>query len=199
MALGLFFSEAFRLVKSPDFCSARTSVSIRNPSAVHELQSFKPHSRSVGWSNSVQQRRHDLRARTRLEAVHIKVFKTTASAKEGPGSRFHHIKQSNSGTSLSIAFGLCVVAAIIVELFDRPADGEAIQSIPYTPIGQTGDNFRVLVLSPGTGRESIKCELRSVLFADGPQYEALSYAWGDRTHTKPIHVNGVKVEITQSL
>ena len=54
-------------------------------------------------------------------------------------------------------------------------------------------------LLPGTGQDDIVCSLTEHSLSSSPQYEALSYCWGDENDTTPIEVNGSKLDITRSL
>ncbi|KAK4111542.1 HET-domain-containing protein, partial [Canariomyces notabilis] len=57
----------------------------------------------------------------------------------------------------------------------------------------------VLTILPGKMSDGIVCKLRNVSLADRPQYEALSYVWGDGKPEKVISVNGQKFKITANL
>ncbi|KAM7184304.1 Heterokaryon incompatibility protein (HET) domain containing protein [Rhypophila sp. PSN 637] len=64
--------------------------------------------------------------------------------------------------------------------------------------------IRVLKLEPSTQHDSIiTCSLAAVSFSDSagaiPQYEALSYVWGDLTEQKEILLDGQPKEITRNL
>ncbi|ETS86089.1 hypothetical protein PFICI_04114 [Pestalotiopsis fici W106-1] len=51
------------------------------------------------------------------------------------------------------------------------------------------DSFRVLALEPGQGRDPVKVRLLDCLLSDHPNYEAVSYAWGDLSLTADILVS----------
>lgn len=59
--------------------------------------------------------------------------------------------------------------------------------------------FRVAELLPGQEGDPISCTLHVVEWDEDPQYEAISYAWGDRSVSVPILADGKIVEITRSL
>lgn len=59
--------------------------------------------------------------------------------------------------------------------------------------------FRVLILQPGKDFEQVQCRLVTLDFNDSPEYEALSYAWGDPAQTHSILCNGRKVGIPENL
>ncbi|KAF2808143.1 uncharacterized protein BDZ99DRAFT_445314, partial [Mytilinidion resinicola] len=55
--------------------------------------------------------------------------------------------------------------------------------------------IRLLIIEPGKGEEKISCELRHVCLTDGPQFEALSYVWGDSREQRDIICGGSEVDI----
>jgi hypothetical protein len=54
----------------------------------------------------------------------------------------------------------------------------------YAPLSGPSD-IRLVVLHPGRGDDPVRCQLKHVALDRNPQYEALSYAWGDTS--KPGH------------
>lgn len=53
----------------------------------------------------------------------------------------------------------------------------------YTPLQNTND-IRLLILDPGLPSDDhVSCSLSVVSLDDQPEYEALSYAWGDPNDT----------------
>ncbi|KAG9234194.1 heterokaryon incompatibility protein-domain-containing protein [Amylocarpus encephaloides] len=60
-------------------------------------------------------------------------------------------------------------------------------------------SLRLLELLPGSDNEPVSCLLRSVEWIDAPNYEALSYAWGDPSALTPVFVNGKRLDVTVSL
>jgi hypothetical protein len=69
---------------------------------------------------------------------------------------------------------------------------------PYEPL-MTETSFRVFELLPGSEADAITGKLRAVDWDDFPQYEAISYAWGDPTQKVPVIVDGARVDITVNL
>ncbi|EMD64615.1 hypothetical protein COCSADRAFT_198873 [Bipolaris sorokiniana ND90Pr] len=60
--------------------------------------------------------------------------------------------------------------------------------------------FRLLRIHPTNISESIiSCQLFTTSLAEEPSYNALSYEWGQRDITKPIVVNGTRVQVTPDL
>ncbi|KAK0117365.1 hypothetical protein ONS96_013195 [Cadophora gregata f. sp. sojae] len=60
-------------------------------------------------------------------------------------------------------------------------------------------SIRVLILEPGSREDQIRCRLRHVKLADNPQYEALSYVWGDANQTKELYLEARPIQVTKSL
>ncbi|KAF7532863.1 hypothetical protein G7054_g7564 [Neopestalotiopsis clavispora] len=69
----------------------------------------------------------------------------------------------------------------------------------YTRLEPSRSEIRLLTLYPGESDEAIQCSLHTVSLEDDPQYEALSYVWGDCTNTLPIFVNDDEMQVGQTL
>lgn len=67
----------------------------------------------------------------------------------------------------------------------------------YRPL--QSNEIRILTLKPGSGPDPIACTLRHVSLDDQPEYEALSYTWGDPKNTRKILVDGKKLQVTANL
>jgi hypothetical protein len=64
----------------------------------------------------------------------------------------------------------------------------------------TKREIRILHLHPATELHApIVSDLRLALLDEHPEYEAISYAWGNPNDTLPIRVNGEPLPITKSL
>ncbi|PKS09820.1 hypothetical protein jhhlp_004443 [Lomentospora prolificans] len=61
------------------------------------------------------------------------------------------------------------------------------------------DEFRVLVLDPGSAGEEIRCRMINVVKSWRTRYEALSYTWGDETQQETILVDGQRRSVTKNL
>ena len=57
------------------------------------------------------------------------------------------------------------------------------------PVLHHDDSIRLLILHPGKFGSQISCSLREYRLNEEPQYEALSYCWGDQTQSFPILCN----------
>jgi len=70
----------------------------------------------------------------------------------------------------------------------------------YEPIKAEEQEIRLLRYSGHTlDTKRICCTLEHAKLTDKPVFVALSYAWGDPRNTKPIIVNGIEVEVTETL
>lgn len=69
----------------------------------------------------------------------------------------------------------------------------------YSDLDPARQEIRLLRLSPGTWDHPIECSLQVVSLDDEPTYESLSYAWGNKSKLKTIHLNGKPFEVTRNL
>lgn len=60
-------------------------------------------------------------------------------------------------------------------------------------------SFRVAELLPGNTGDDVYFALHIVEWEDLPQYEAISYAWGDPTVKAPVFCEGRVIEVTRNL
>lgn len=68
----------------------------------------------------------------------------------------------------------------------------------YEPLSQP-NRIRVLELQPGSGDDPISVSLRNVSLDAEPQFEAISYVWGDASVRLPIRCSGHQMDVTQNL
>ncbi|KAM0425499.1 hypothetical protein ACHAPT_009288 [Fusarium lateritium] len=61
------------------------------------------------------------------------------------------------------------------------------------------DEFRVLVVEPGTDDEPVRCRLVNVAESWRTRYDALSYTWGDENLRSVIIVDGLRTSVTKNL
>ncbi|KAH6721501.1 heterokaryon incompatibility protein-domain-containing protein, partial [Leptodontidium sp. MPI-SDFR-AT-0119] len=59
--------------------------------------------------------------------------------------------------------------------------------------------IRLVILEPVRGEDPVRCRLIHVSLDDNPQYESLSYAWGDSSVTTPIYIDGKAIPVTENL
>lgn len=76
--------------------------------------------------------------------------------------------------------------------------GPKTEKYLYEPL-KSETSIRILELLPGEGQGLIRCQLHIVEVGQGPQYEALSYAWGSATDKREISCDGRKLKIPTSL
>jgi hypothetical protein len=81
-----------------------------------------------------------------------------------------------------------------------PSVADTMRSaFPYQALQQASGEFRILDLHPGLFGGKISCSIRKSSLESKPQYEALSYTWGNPRHLKWISLNEFDHPITASL
>ena len=75
----------------------------------------------------------------------------------------------------------------------------AVRERIYQPLPKDSHNIRLLSLLSGSWGEVIRCVVRPVSLEGTPEYEALSYVWGDPKVTAPIILNGCEFSATTNL
>jgi hypothetical protein len=58
---------------------------------------------------------------------------------------------------------------------------------------------RLLILEPGSGQDPIRCSLDQYRLDKAPQFEALSYAWGDGPKDREVHASDKILLVSQNL
>lgn len=77
-----------------------------------------------------------------------------------------------------------------------------MSSLQYSELDRGKHEIRVLDLQPAKDPESpIHCSMRNVSLDNPapPQYDALSYVWGETSPTFDIYVNGVVFAVGKNL
>ncbi len=74
-----------------------------------------------------------------------------------------------------------------------PAKAYKYQALPCDSF------FRVLELLPGGEYDPVIGTMHIVDWSTVPNYEAISYCWGDKNDTMPVHIDGRTVWVTKSL
>lgn len=69
----------------------------------------------------------------------------------------------------------------------------------YEPLPSSRRHIRLLTLYPGAGDDPICISLHTVCLDDNPQYEALSYVWGDRTSMQTVTCDDIPIQVTPNL
>lgn len=82
----------------------------------------------------------------------------------------------------------------------RSEQSSSAHKSPYRPLRQDTDAIRLVRVCPAkSSTDAITCDLTEVAFQDHPQYEALSYTWGDVSVKKRITLNGVDFAVGVNL
>lgn len=69
----------------------------------------------------------------------------------------------------------------------------------YSPLNDARKEIRLAVLLPGKANDSVRVSLRLVSLQESPQYEALSYCWGNCAEQSSIYVDNRNFVVTLSL
>jgi hypothetical protein len=72
------------------------------------------------------------------------------------------------------------------------------QGYQYKPLMHS-DEIRILILAPDDGSNNVRCTLKHVRLSDKPQYEGLSYVWGDPSKPRLVMCDGCIIRVTESL
>lgn len=74
-----------------------------------------------------------------------------------------------------------------------------IEKFRYQPLTRS-DEIRLVKIFPVSGISAVKCELQSaILGSEAPNYDALSYCWGDATDKTWVSCNGQRLALTKNL
>ncbi len=113
-----------------------------------------------------------------------------ASQVVGP---FVHQPLQESGLFDSIAY-----ATIFRVIPFKTVEGQTVASSIYQPITRP-DEIRLIILEPGAPGDPLECHLINVQLSWRTKYEALSYAWGDASITRPLACSGRSIDVAASL
>jgi hypothetical protein len=73
------------------------------------------------------------------------------------------------------------------------------KSYQYNPLSSETADIRILYLEPGLWNSEIQCNLIHVSLNDKPEYEALSYTWGNTEEGRWISLGGFRRKVTANL
>lgn len=92
----------------------------------------------------------------------------------------------------------CQSAIRIFNRLHRPASNRSEHF--YRPLDKDRMEIRLLVLKAGQGSQTIRCELQKAFLTSNPlpQYETISYCWGDPKLTAHIVLNGRRKKVPAS-
>uniref|UniRef100_A0A8H7TID3 Heterokaryon incompatibility domain-containing protein n=1 Tax=Bionectria ochroleuca TaxID=29856 RepID=A0A8H7TID3_BIOOC len=69
----------------------------------------------------------------------------------------------------------------------------------YSPVDTTDGEIRLLTLHPASDKEAlIVCDLERVKLRDNPQFEAISYTWGDEHPSVQIVLNDAAFKVREN-
>lgn len=124
--------------------------------------------------------------------------------RKGSNSCRHYIFTCGSNVSrLTDIFaghqGVVPEAVILV----RKASPESLPPMEspnhHTIVRSSDREIRLLYLLPGREEDSIRCTTRVVSLDQHPDFETVSYVWGDRKEERDIEVSGKTIRITTNL
>ena len=69
----------------------------------------------------------------------------------------------------------------------------------YQALDRSRDSIRLLILQPGQPADAIQCRLRTAYLSERPEYDALSYTWGDEQDLMPLVLDVRTVSIRRNL
>jgi hypothetical protein len=95
-------------------------------------------------------------------------------------------------------FGLYSFCFIVVAFLILPTTRQWSE-VDYPELRHPASSIRVLHIQPGAGKGSVYGTLQSVALKQRPEFEALTYTWGDAKYSKSITVNGEKMKISKNL
>jgi hypothetical protein len=110
------------------------------------------------------------------------------------------ISVESSNPPSSITLGIPVRPALgPVDDGDNELENSG-SKLEYQPLNRERNEFRLLQILPGIGPDSrIECNMVHASLDDSPDYDALSYAWGDTKDVKLISLNGHPFHVTANL
>ena len=83
---------------------------------------------------------------------------------------------------------------------DRLRPNESSTSYPSRPLSPDSTEFRLLRILPSPDLEApVRILLDIHCFEPLPEYEALSYTWGEPLQNRKVFVNGQKMPVTGNL
>jgi len=74
-----------------------------------------------------------------------------------------------------------------------------MKSYLYHQLSLTNQEIRLLLVAPGPWGSDLVCELHHASLGLRPEYEALSYTWGDENKRRDIVIDDFRVSVTVNL
>ena len=113
------------------------------------------------------------------------------------------VRSNRLGHSLTQTqhFQSAVRSSKMDDYLEDEIDPSVLERLPWyeTPLDASKHCIRLLTLHPGRGDETLACDLFVVSLDDKPEYETLSYVWGDPGQTRAITVAGTRFDATVNL
>ncbi|USP76812.1 HET-domain-containing protein [Curvularia clavata] len=75
----------------------------------------------------------------------------------------------------------------------------AVEEYIYRPLNSGDQEIRLITIKAGRGPDPVECSLDHVSLGDKPQYEALSYVWGNPNDRSQIILEGCNFSVTSNL
>lgn len=102
------------------------------------------------------------------------------------------VPQTNQKVKEHSMRGSCQVPASV--------DSHTVESFQYHPLDPSKNEIRLLRISPALNSDGpIRCHLFHTSLDTAPPYQALSYAWGDKSTSHGILINQGSVNVTLNL
>lgn len=110
---------------------------------------------------------------------------------------FVHVYQT---FSFDIFQGLYEDTRVLMDSLTSTSDSsQSTASSLYYPGIYGSEQFRVVSISPGKWKDTIRCSLRRRDCQEPHTYTTLSYAWGSSVTKETIYVDDFKMEVTLNL
>src|SRR6202035_2072160 len=98
---------------------------------------------------------------------------------------------------------IILCSQLIVQMNTEAAPSISSASSLYDPIPKSSHDIRIIILYPPSPdplhEREIRCSLVQESLKCGPEFEALSYAWGEAGTEKDIFVNGLVISARENL
>lgn len=101
------------------------------------------------------------------------------------------------GSCSSVFPIICCLMFVLLLLFCNTTKDWSESDYPKLQYPES--SIRLLYVQPGTGKDSVHAVIKSYSLAQRPEFEALSYTWGDKTDWRFVRVNGRKMKISGNL
>lgn len=76
---------------------------------------------------------------------------------------------------------------------------QSVNTYNYSPLNAELRHIRLISLRPGAFKDPIQCRLMHVLLDESPEYEALSYVWGNPQVTRLVRIEREAFQVTANL